>query len=150
MAGLVAALGPERVFGVDVGALDDPATVVAALASEVSAGSVAAGSLPAGERSPGAVAGADLRISLDQIGAGYAHVSDQAVAAMHLAGRTEGIVLDPIYTGRAMAALIAAVEDGVITAGSPTVFLHTGGMPGLFGYPDAVGRAEQGLGRYPG
>jgi L-cysteate sulfo-lyase len=136
MAGLVAALGPERVFGVDVGALDDPAGVVAALTNEVIAG--------------GAVASADLRISRDQIGAGYSHVSDQAAAAMHLAGRTEGIVLDPIYTGRALAGLAAAVEDGTITAGNPTVFLHTGGMPGLFSYPTAVMQAESGLGHHPG
>ncbi|MEO7262981.1 MAG: pyridoxal-phosphate dependent enzyme [Jatrophihabitantaceae bacterium] len=135
MAGLVAALGPERVFGVDVGALADPAGVVAELASAV------------GSR---AVDASDLRISLDQVGAGYSQVSDQAAEAMHLMGRTEALVLDPIYTARAMAALIAAVEDGTITAGVKTVFLHTGGMPGLFGYPDAVSRAEQGLGHYPG
>ncbi len=135
MAGLVAALGPERVFGVDVGALADPAGVVAELASEVG---------------PRPVAGSELRISLDQVGAGYATVTDQSAAAMHLVGRTEGLVLDPIYTGRAMAALTAAVRDGTIAAGVPTVFLHTGGMPGLFGYPEAVTRAEQGLGCYPG
>jgi L-cysteate sulfo-lyase len=135
MAGLVAALGPSRVLGVDVGALADPAGVVSSLASEVGSQEVA---------------GADLRVDLDQVGAGYPHVSDQTAAAMHLAGRTEGIVLDPIYTGRAMAALVAAIEDGRITSGVKTVFLHTGGMPGLFGYPDAVSRAEQGLGHYPG
>ena len=135
MAGLVAALGPERVFGVDVGALVDPAGTVAELASQV-------GSRP--------VAGEELRISLDQIGAGYPDVTEQSMAAMRLVGRTEALVLDPIYTGRAMAALIAAVEDGTIAAGVKTVFLHTGGMPGLFGYQDAISRAEQGLGHYPG
>ena len=134
MAGLVAALGPDRVLGVDVGALTDPAGVVAELAGQVGAS---------------AVTGAQLRISLDQVGAGYPHVSDQTAAAMHLAGRTEGIVLDPIYTGRAMAALVAAVQDGTIVSGVKTVFLHTGGLPGLFGYPDAVSRAEQALGHYP-
>jgi 1-aminocyclopropane-1-carboxylate deaminase/D-cysteine desulfhydrase-like pyridoxal-dependent ACC family enzyme len=134
MAGLVAALGPDRVFGVDVGALTEPAETVAELATEV-------GSRP--------VTASQLRISLDQVGAGYAHVTDQSAAAMRLVGRTEGLVLDPIYTGRTMAALVAAVQDGTITAGAPTVFLHTGGMPGLFGYPDAIVRAEQGLGNYP-
>ena len=142
MAGLVAALGPSRVLGVDVGALADPAGVVAELA-ELASELAASGGV-------GAVTGEELRVDRDQVGAGYPHVSDQTAAAMRLAGRTEGIVLDPIYTGRAMAALVAAVEAGTITAGAKTVFLHTGGMPGLFGYPDAVGRAEQGLGRYPG
>lgn len=135
MAGLVAALGPERVFGVDVGALVDPAGTVAELASQVGSRTVAA---------------EELRISLDQIGAGYPDVTEQSMAAMRLVGRTEALVLDPIYTGRAMAALVAAVSDGAITAGVKTVFLHTGGMPGLFGYQDAIRRAEQGLGHYPG
>ncbi len=135
MAGLVAALGPERVLGVDVGALVDPAGTVAELAGQV------------GSR---AVAAEELRISLDQIGAGYPDVTERSMAAMRLVGRTEALVLDPIYTGRAMAALVAAVEDGTITAGVKTVFLHTGGMPGLFGYPDAISRAERGLGHYPG
>lgn len=135
MAGLVAALGPQRVFGVDVGALVDPAGTVAELASQ------------AGTR---AVARDELRISLDQIGAGYPDVTERSMAAMRLVGRTEALVLDPIYTGRAMAALVAAVQDGTITAGVKTVFLHTGGMPGLFGYADAISRAEQGLGHYPG
>ncbi|HEX8080922.1 MAG TPA: pyridoxal-phosphate dependent enzyme [Jatrophihabitans sp.] len=135
MAGLVAALGPERVFGVEVGALVDPAGTVAELAGQVG---------------PRAVAAEELRISLDQIGAGYPDVTDQSMAAMRLVGRTEALVLDPIYTGRAMAALVAAVSDGTIAAGVKTVFLHTGGMPGLFGYQDAINRAEQGLGHYPG
>jgi len=135
MAGLVAALGPERVLGVDVGALTDPVRTVAELAGAVG---------------PRPIARAELRVDLDQVGARYAFVTDRSAAAMRLAGRTEALVLDPIYTGRAMAALIAAVENGTITPGNPTVFLHTGGMPGLFGYPDAIRRAEQGLGSYPG
>lgn len=134
MAGLVAGLGPSRVFGVDVGALTDPAAVVSELASEVG---------------PRVVSATDLRISLDQVGAGYTQPGDAPAAALHLAGRTEGIALDPIYTARAMAGLIAAVRDGSIPAGSKIVFLHTGGLPGLFGYPDAVARAERGLGHYP-
>jgi D-cysteine desulfhydrase len=134
MAGLVAALGPDRVLGVDVGALADPVAVVAGLASQVG---------------PRPVAGAELRVDLDQVGAGYATVGEPVLEAMRLVGRTEAIVLDPIYTGRAMAALVAAVRAGTITAGTPTVFLHTGGLPGLFGYPDAVRSTERMLGRYP-
>jgi D-cysteine desulfhydrase len=51
-----------------------------------------------------------------------------------LVARTEGIVLDPTYTGRAMAGLVAAARDGEILPGAATVFLHTGGLPGLFGH----------------
>ena len=54
---------------------------------------------------------------------------------METAARLEGLVLDPTYTGRAMAGLIAAAAGGAIRPGQRTVFLHTGGMPGLFGHP---------------
>lgn len=69
----------------------------------------------------------------DHVGAGYGLV-DQAVAdALALAARTEGLVLDPVYTGKAMAGLIAMARQGAF-AGKTVVFLHTGGAPGLFGY----------------
>jgi D-cysteine desulfhydrase len=54
---------------------------------------------------------------------------------MRLAARTEGIFLDPTYTARALAGLAALVADGRIKPGDRTVFLHTGGLPGLFGHP---------------
>jgi D-cysteine desulfhydrase len=53
-----------------------------------------------------------------------------------LAPRTEGIFLDPTYTGRALAGLITRVADGRIKPEHRTVFLHTGGLPGLFGHPE--------------
>lgn len=142
MAGLVAALGPDRVLGVDVGAVGDPAGTVADLATGAALLDGEAGARP--------VTGAELRVDLDQVGAGYATVGEPVIEAMRLVGRTEGVVLDPIYTGRAMAALIAAVRNGAIAAGHRTLFLHTGGLPGLFGYPDAVSAAERLLGSYPG
>jgi D-cysteine desulfhydrase len=52
--------------------------------------------------------------------------------ALRLVATTEGIVLDHVYTGRTMAALIAAARDGSIDRDRPTVFIHTGGLPGLF------------------
>jgi len=48
--------------------------------------------------------------------------------------RTEGIALDPTYTGRALAGLIASARSGAIAPGGVTVFVHTGGLPGLFGH----------------
>jgi L-cysteate sulfo-lyase len=54
-------------------------------------------------------------------------------------------VLDPIYTGRAMAGLIAAAKDGEIAGGQPTIFLHSGGMPGLFGHAATLETAEAAL-----
>jgi L-cysteate sulfo-lyase len=110
MAGLVTALGPERVFGVDTGAVADPHATVAALTKDASP--------------------ADLQIDRRQIGSGYGVFTERAREAIKLAARTEGLFLDPIYTGRAMASLVA----GSVPRQGRTVFLHTGGLPALFGY----------------
>jgi D-cysteine desulfhydrase len=133
MAGLVAALGSGKVFGVHTGAVDDPVATVAALATRTGSGTP----VDAGE----------LRIELDHVGAGYSSLTDEVAAALDLIGRTEGIPLDPIYTGRALAGLVSAVRNGRIKPGTPTVFIHTGGLPGFFGHPDAVAHAERGLSR---
>ncbi|MDT5326695.1 MAG: D-cysteine desulfhydrase [Mycobacterium sp.] len=50
-----------------------------------------------------------------------------------MAARTEGIAFDPVYTGRALAGLIAEVEDRRIEPESTVVLMHTGGLPGFFG-----------------
>jgi len=121
MAGLVAELGPEHVLGVHAGAIAAPAEAVAALASTITAG----------RQNPQA-----LRVRTDQVGAGYGSLTEPAAAAIRLAARTEGIVLDPTYTGRALAGLIAAVHDGDLEGDAPVVFWHTGGLPGLFGHPE--------------
>ncbi|MFF5532591.1 D-cysteine desulfhydrase family protein [Streptomyces cinerochromogenes] len=131
MAGLVAALGSGSVLGVDVGALTDPAAAVSNLAATLTDAEVTR---------------EGLRIRRDQVGAGYATLTAPVREALRLAARTEGLALDPIYTGRALAGLGAAVQDGDIRPGEKTVFLHTGGLPGLFGHPDAVAFAEEGAG----
>jgi L-cysteate sulfo-lyase len=59
------------------------------------------------------------------------------------AARTEGITLDPTYTGRALAGLLAAVDEGEIRPGERTVFLHSGGLPGLFGHEEALAALAQ-------
>ncbi|MCW7942891.1 cysteine desulfhydrase [Streptomyces hygroscopicus] len=133
MAGLIAALGEERVLGVHCGAVADPARVVADLTGALTRRSVTPDS---------------LRIRTDQVGAGYGFLHEPAFEAMRIAATTEGIVLDPVYSGRAMAGLIAAVEDGDIRPGRRTVFLHTGGLPGLFGHMEAVHRSVTGLRSY--
>jgi L-cysteate sulfo-lyase len=111
MAGLVKELGPERVIGVDTGAVPDPRATVAGLLG-------------------GAVAPGELRIDQGQVGAGYAAITEAVREALALVARSEGVFLDPTYTGRAMASLIAGGH------GDRVVFLHSGGLPGLFGHPD--------------
>jgi D-cysteine desulfhydrase len=130
MAGLVGSLGPERVLGVHCGAVPDPARTVADLVTGMSATVCP----------PEA-----LRIRFDQVGDGYPTLTEQTLAAMTAAARSEGLALDPIYTGRAMAGLAAAVREGEIAPGQRTVFLHTGGLPGLFGHPTALASAHGAL-----
>lgn len=66
------------------------------------------------------------------IGSGYGMPSREGVDAMLLAGRTEGLVLDPIYSGKAFAGMAAQVREGAWRGAAPLVFFHTGGAPGLF------------------
>jgi D-cysteine desulfhydrase family pyridoxal phosphate-dependent enzyme len=80
----------------------------------------------------------DVRLSDEYIGPGYGIVSRPAQAAVQLVARTEGILLDPVYTGKAMAGLIDHVRRGHVPPGSVVVFLHTGGTPALFAYADEV------------
>ena len=58
--------------------------------------------------------------------------------ALHLLARTEAILLDPVYSAKAMAALIADVRAGKYPAGSSVVFIHTGGVPAIFADPSGV------------
>ena len=72
-------------------------------------------------------------ISFDQfVGPGYGHVTPEALAAIVVAGRRAGILLDPIYTGKCFAALLEHIESGRVEPGSTVVFVHTGGTPALF------------------
>lgn len=66
------------------------------------------------------------------IGPGYSLPSADMVEAVTTVARTEGIVLDPTYTGKAMAGLIGMIRGGELTAGQTVVFLHTGGAAALF------------------
>jgi L-cysteate sulfo-lyase len=69
----------------------------------------------------------------DYVGAGYGLIDQAVVDALTLAARTEGLLLDPVYTGKAMKGLIALAKQGAFE-GQTVVFLHTGGAQGLFGY----------------
>ncbi len=68
---------------------------------------------------------------------GYSLVNDGMIEAVKLLARTEGILLDPVYSGKAMAGLIDYVRKGKFAKGSNVLFLHTGGSPALYAYMDA-------------
>lgn len=120
-AGLAAGFGDHaKVLGVNVGARPDLDAAIPEKASEVAA--FAGLPEPSGR----------CQIDHEQIGEGYGRVTDSCRVALDLAASLEGLVLDPVYTGKAMAGLIAARREGRIKSGQRTVFLHTGGMPALF------------------
>ena len=74
----------------------------------------------------------------DYVGEGYGLVDQGVIDALKLAARTDGIVLDPVYSAKAMKGLIALARAGRFK-GETLVFLHTGGAQGLFGYESVVG-----------
>lgn len=73
----------------------------------------------------------------DQIAPGYARPSEAGLYALSLAARCEGLVLDPSYTGKALAGLATAV-GGLVPRGGAAAFLHSGGAPTLFAQAEAV------------
>ena len=73
----------------------------------------------------------------DYVGAGYGLVDEEVIEALKLAARTDAILLDPVYTGKAMKGLIALASKGDFD-GETVVFLHTGGSQGLFGYQSVM------------
>ena len=75
----------------------------------------------------------------DYVGAGYGLIDQGVADALMLAARTDAIVLDPVYTGKAMKGLIALARAGTFE-GQRVVFLHTGGAQGLFGYQGELER----------
>ncbi len=78
----------------------------------------------------------DVVVNADYLGPAYAIITPEARDAILQVARLEGIFLDPVYTGKTMAGLIDLVHRGEIVKGSTVVFWHTGGTPGIFGFPN--------------
>lgn len=77
----------------------------------------------------------DVKANCDYVGAGYGVPTEGMVEAIKLVARSEGILLDPVYSGKAMAGLIDLIRKGYFKKGQNIVFVHTGGSAALFGYP---------------
>ena len=89
--------------------------------------------------------GLDVSLSPDEVvaydgylGGGYAVMGEPEREAIRLTAQTEGILLDPVYTGRAMAGLIDLVRRGEIGKDETVLFWHTGGSPALYAYADQL------------
>jgi D-cysteine desulfhydrase len=128
MAGLALSGSKLSLLGIDVGKLwkGFPASI-ASLAGEICARlgqpfEFAAGQVPL--------------IESAYVGAAYGLPSPQGVAAMRKLARLEGILLDPVYTAKAFAGLLGELEKGQLGKNEALIFLHTGGLPALFAFPD--------------
>lgn len=89
--------------------------------------------------------GLDFQVTADNfssddtfLGERYGIPTEAGIEAIHLVAQTEGILLDPVYTSKAMAALLAHIRDGRLPPADPILFMHTGGAPALFGYVQEV------------
>ncbi len=80
----------------------------------------------------------DIEATEDYVGPGYGQVTPEGWEAITLLARSEGILLDPAYTSKAMAALIHDVRHQRVRPGETAVFVHTGGTPAVFAYRDEL------------
>ncbi|AXI46496.1 D-cysteine desulfhydrase family protein [Sulfitobacter sp. SK012] len=79
----------------------------------------------------------DVHLTDAALGPGYGQMATHTRAAIERTARTEGLFLDPVYTGKVMAALIAKAQEDECS-GRRVLFWHTGGQPALFGYADQL------------
>ena len=108
---------------------DTPADELLATASDLAVGALAR--LGQHERELESIL-ARVDVADDQVGDGYGIPTDASEEASDLFARSEGILVDPVYTAKAAAGMVAAVREGRFPAGDRIVFLHTGGHPALF------------------
>lgn len=80
----------------------------------------------------------DIDATEDYIGSGYGQVTPAGREAMDLLARSEGILLDPVYTAKAMAALIDHIRKRQVGRDDVVAFVHTGGTPAVFAYRDEL------------
>ncbi len=129
MAGFRLMGSSTRVIGIDVGALwKDFRSSIAAVATNT-----ARLIDPNVSFTPD-----DVLLYTDYVGEGYAIPSEGCVEAIKLLARHEGLFVDPVYTGKAMAGLIDLIRKGTFGRGETVLFLHTGGLPALFAQGDRI------------
>jgi L-cysteate sulfo-lyase len=85
---------------------------------------------------------AEIEVDDSFLGEGYGIPTPEGLAAIRLLARLEGFLLDPVYTGKAMAGLIAMIREDRFSDEQNVVFLHTGGWPALFAYEEELAEEE--------
>lgn len=79
----------------------------------------------------------DVLVDARFVGGGYGQVTESATEAILLLAQSEGILLDPVYSGKGFAGLLARIREGAFSENDSVVFLHTGGSAALFAYRSA-------------
>lgn len=80
---------------------------------------------------------AEIHVDDSQLGEGYGIMSKQGREAIRILGQTEGLLIDPVYTGKAFAGLLNAIRTKEVKDNENVLFLMTGGAPGLFAYQES-------------
>ncbi len=83
-------------------------------------------------------ADSSLRFLDGYVGEGYAIPYAVAIRAIRLLARTDGVILDPVYTAKAFCSLLDGVQDGRLGRDRPVVFIHTGGIFSDFAWPHTL------------
>jgi D-cysteine desulfhydrase len=86
----------------------------------------------------------DVTLNSNYAGAGYGVVGDLERDAIRLMAECEGILLDPVYTGRAFGALVDLIRRGQFGSDEQVIFWHTGGTPALFSYAETLSDNRRG------
>ena len=86
---------------------------------------------------------ADFTVDRGYFAPGYEQPNEAATKAIRLLARTEGLLVDPVYTGKAFAGLLDHVRTGKVPQGSTVVFWHTGGATALFAEREILGDLSQ-------
>lgn len=80
----------------------------------------------------------DISLTDATLAPGYGRLNSAVKEAIDLAAKVEGLLVDPVYTGKALAGLIHLIRSGEVASKKRILFIHTGGTPALFGYPELV------------
>lgn len=121
--GALRARWPGRVLGISI---DRPAAELQQIVADY------AGQAAERLNEPARLAPEDVHVNADYLGEGYGVLSPAERRAVRLFARTEGLLLDPVYTGRAAAGMIDLIHKGFFRPEERVLFWHTGGSPALF------------------
>lgn len=87
------------------------------------------------------VSSEDVIVTDVSLAPGYGQVNEATIEALKLAAGKEGLILDPVYTGKVMAGLIHGIRSGAYQTSDNVLFMHTGGQPSLFAYEPILTKA---------